>query len=147
MGEEDEPSGPSGAADALDAPEGEVQVVVRRRRRGAQDRQGRRMDAEGVTGEDGAFITTAIDGDGVRREFRSAKAVLATGYYDVPNLLNVPGEDLPKVIHYYKEPHPYYNHEVTLAQAGYKNLAYDGVVEIPGNGLGLFAMQIGRAHV
>ena len=72
---------------------------------------------EGVTGEDGAFITTAIDGDGVRREFRSAKAVLATGYYDVPNLLNVPGEDLPKVIHYYKEPHPYYNHDVLVVGA------------------------------
>ena len=38
--------------------------------------------------------------------------MLATGYYDVPNMLNVPGEDLPKVIHYYKEPHPYYNHDV-----------------------------------
>ena len=42
------------------------------------------------------------------------KIVLATGYYDVPNLLNVPGEDLDKVLHYYKEPHPYYNHDVAV---------------------------------
>ena len=87
---------------------------------------------EGVTGEDGAFITTAIDGDGVRREFRSAKAVLATGYYDVPNLLNVPGEDLPKVIHYYKEPHPYYNHDVLVV--GAKNSAAIAALELWWNG-------------
>ena len=40
------------------------------------------------------------------------------GYYDVPNRLNVPGEDLPKVIHYYKEAHPYYNHDVVVVGAG-----------------------------
>ena len=84
------------------------------------------------SGEDGAFITTAIDGDGVRREFRSAKAVLATGYYDVPNLLNVPGEDLPKVIHYYKEPHPYYNHDVLVV--GAKNSAAIAALELWWNG-------------
>ena len=54
--------------------------------------------------------------------------MLATGYYDVPNLLNVPGEDLPKVIHYYKEPHPYYNHDVAVI--GAKNSAAIAALEL-----------------
>jgi thioredoxin reductase (NADPH) len=40
--------------------------------------------------------------------------VLAMGYYDVPNMLGVPGEELDKVLHYYKEPHPYYGHDVAV---------------------------------
>jgi thioredoxin reductase (NADPH) len=47
--------------------------------------------------------------------------VLATGYYDVANRLGVPGEDLPKVLHYYKEPHPYYAQDVIIV--GAKNSA------------------------
>ena len=54
--------------------------------------------------------------------------VLATGYYDVPNWLNVPGEDLDKVLHYYKEPHPYYNHDVAVI--GAKNSAAIAALEL-----------------
>jgi thioredoxin reductase (NADPH) len=54
--------------------------------------------------------------------------VIATGYYDVPNMLNVPGEDLDKVIHYYKEPHPYYNHDVLVV--GAKNSAAIAALEL-----------------
>ena len=61
-------------------------------------------------------------------EYRAKKIVLATGYYDVPELLDVPGEDLPKVIHYYKEPHPYYNHDV--AMIGAKNSAAIAALEL-----------------
>src|SRR6202008_4436429 len=43
------------------------------------------------------------------------------GYYDIPNYLNVPGENLEKVIHYYREPHPYYGHDVLVV--GAKNSA------------------------
>src|SRR5205823_761855 len=56
------------------------------------------------------------------------KIVLATGYYDVPNMLSVPGEDLDKVIHYYKEPHPYYNHDVAVI--GAKNSAAIAALEL-----------------
>ena len=59
---------------------------------------------------------------------RARKVVLATGYYDVPNLLNVPGEDLGKVLHYYKEPHPYYNHDVAVI--GAKNSAAIAALEL-----------------
>ena len=40
------------------------------------------------------------------------KLPLATGFYDIPYLINVKGEDLPKVTHYFKEPHPYIGQKV-----------------------------------
>jgi len=83
---------------------------------------------ERISGEDGAFVTHATDSYGCPVQYRSKKAILATGYYDVPNLLNVPGEDLPKVIHYYKEPHPYYNHNVLVV--GAKNSACIAALEL-----------------
>jgi thioredoxin reductase (NADPH) len=83
---------------------------------------------EKVSGEDGAFIAHTTDRDGCPHQYRSRKAILATGYYDVPNLLNVPGEELPKVIHYYKEPHPYYNQDVLVI--GAKNSACLAALEL-----------------
>jgi thioredoxin reductase (NADPH) len=63
-----------------------------------------------------------------RPNIDARKIVLATGYYDVPNMLNVPGEELDKVIHYYKEPHPYYNHDVLVV--GAKNSAAIAALEL-----------------
>lgn len=83
---------------------------------------------EQVTGEDGAFITHAEDLHGCPHQYTSKKAILATGYYDVPNLLNVPGESLPKVIHYYKEAHPYYDNDVLVV--GAKNSACIAALEL-----------------
>jgi thioredoxin reductase (NADPH) len=83
---------------------------------------------ERVAGEDGAFVTHTVDAHGCPHQYASKKAILATGYYDVPNLLNVPGEDLPKVIHYYKEAHPYYNHDVLVV--GAKNSACIAALEL-----------------
>jgi thioredoxin reductase (NADPH) len=83
---------------------------------------------ERIAGEDGAFLTHATDANGCPNQFASKKAVLAMGYYDVPNLLNVPGENLPKVIHYYKEPHPYYDQDVLVI--GAKNSAVIVALEL-----------------
>jgi thioredoxin reductase (NADPH) len=63
-----------------------------------------------------------------KTEYRTRKIVIATGYYDIPNMLNVPGEDLDKVIHYYKEPHPYYDHDVLVV--GAKNSAAIAALEL-----------------
>ena len=46
-----------------------------------------------------------------RRNIAPSKLVIATGYYDLPNRMDVPGEDLPHVSHYYTEPHPYWRAE------------------------------------
>ncbi len=81
-----------------------------------------------LDGSDGAFVARTVDRDGVGHEYPARKVILATGYYDRPNLLNVPGEDLAKVIHYYKEPHPYYDHDVLVV--GAKNSAAIAALEL-----------------
>lgn len=81
-----------------------------------------------VAGGDGAFQVHTTDRYGCHHAYIGRKMILATGYYDIPNLLNVPGEDLPKVIHYYKEPHPYYNQDVAVI--GAKNSAAIAALEL-----------------
>jgi thioredoxin reductase (NADPH) len=76
-----------------------------------------------ISGDDGDFEVRTS-----KAEYRARKIVLATGYYDLPNMLNVPGEDLDKVVHYYKEPHPYYNHDVIVV--GAKNSAAIAALEL-----------------
>ncbi len=78
---------------------------------------------DSLTGEDNSFIVNTS-----LRSYSAKKVIIASGYYDVPNLLNVPGEDLPKVVHYYKEPHPYYNHDVIVV--GAKNSAAIAALEL-----------------
>lgn len=56
------------------------------------------------------------------------KIILATGYYDQPNQLMVPGEELPKVSHYFKEAHPYFGQKVVVI--GGKNSAVDATLEL-----------------
>lgn len=81
-----------------------------------------------IGGEDRAFQVFTTDRLGCQHVYQARKIVLATGYYDVPNRLNVPGEDLPKLLHYYKEPHPYYNHDVAVI--GAKNSAAIAALEL-----------------
>ena len=83
---------------------------------------------EGISGSDGAFVTRSRDRAGNLHEYASRKVVLATGYYDRPNLLNIPGEELDKVLHYYREPHPYYNQDVAVV--GGKNSAALAALEL-----------------
>jgi thioredoxin reductase (NADPH) len=87
---------------------------------------------ERITGQDGAFLAETQDRNGCPHRYEAKKVILATGYYDRPNLLNVPGEDLGKVIHYYKEPHPYYDHDVMVV--GAKNSAAIAALELFWNG-------------
>jgi len=89
-------------------------------------RQYQRVDH--IDGGDGAFVTHSIDANGCWHAYASKKVILSTGYYDVPNKLGVPGEELAKVIHYYKEPHPYYNHDVLVV--GAKNSAAIAALEM-----------------
>ena len=68
----------------------------------------------GVDGADGDFHVRTRDAEGVARQYPAKKLVVATGYYDLPNRLGVPGEDLPHVSHYYTEPHPYWRENVVV---------------------------------
>jgi thioredoxin reductase (NADPH) len=65
-------------------------------------------------GTDGAFVLHTVDRLGCSNQYEVRKIVLATGYYDKPNRLGAPGEDLDKVIYYYKEAHPYYDMDVAV---------------------------------
>lgn len=77
----------------------------------------------GCQGSDGAFRVETERGI-----YGARKVILATGYYDRPNYLNVPGEDLPKVFHYYKDPHPFFDHDVLVV--GAKNSAAIAALEL-----------------
>ena len=74
-----------------------------------------------VHGEDGSFVVDTESRAGKQCRYRARKVILATGFYDIPVLMDVPGEDLPKVRHYYHEPHPFYDCE--LAVIGGQNSA------------------------
>ncbi len=84
-----------------------------------------------VTRETDAETLFAIEtrtSRGVRRARHGRTVVFATGYYDRPVLLNVPGEDLPHVHHYYSEPHPCYRQRVVIV--GGANSAAEAALEL-----------------
>lgn len=76
----------------------------------------------GLEGEDGNFMVHTSKGS-----YPSEKVVLSTGFYGLPNLMGIPGEELPKVSHYYKEPHPFAWQKVLVVGAG--NSAVDVALE------------------
>jgi bacillithiol disulfide reductase len=73
---------------------------------------------------DGAFVLKTSRG----REYRSRAVVVATGYYGAPNSLNVPGEGLAHVSHYYRDPLPYYRQRVLIV--GGKNSAVEAALDL-----------------
>jgi len=83
---------------------------------------------EQVLGHDLDFQVHTRDSFNRASIFRARKLIVATGYYDLPNLMNIPGEDLPKVRHYYDDPHPYYNLDVLVI--GGKNSAAIAALEL-----------------
>jgi len=62
-----------------------------------------------------------------KQSYTTSHVVIATGFYDLPNTLNIPGEELPKVSHYYKDPHFYAKQK--LAIVGASNSAIDAALE------------------
>ena len=83
---------------------------------------------ERVTGADGDFAVHTSDRFARPLTHRARKLVLATGYYDLPNLLGIPGEELSKVQHYYDDPHPFFGLDVVVI--GGKNSAAIAALEL-----------------
>lgn len=87
---------------------------------------------ETVTGtkpmEDGGFRVTTSDRFGDAHTYETRNLIIATGYFDNPNRLNIPGEDLPKVSSFYKEAHPYAGLKVAIV--GGNNSAVDASMEL-----------------
>jgi len=81
-----------------------------------------------VTGHDGSFAVQTRDSHGNPHQYTARKIVVATGYYDLPNYLGIPGEESGKVLHYYREPHPYFDMDVLII--GAKNSAAIAALEL-----------------
>jgi len=83
---------------------------------------------ERVSGADGAFTVHTADRFGRHGALHARKLAIATGYYDLPNYLNIPGESLSKVHHYYFDPHPFSGMDVVVI--GGKNSAAIAALEL-----------------
>jgi thioredoxin reductase (NADPH) len=82
-----------------------------------------------ISRSEGHFdVRTQIETSGEQRTYRSRKLIIATGYYDHANQLGIPGEELPKVSHYYTEAHPFHDRDVAIIGAG--NSAADAALEL-----------------
>jgi thioredoxin reductase (NADPH) len=82
---------------------------------------------ERIDGNEGDFVVHARNDFG-DQQYHGKKIVIATGYYDLPNPLGIPGEDLPNVSHYFTDPHPYWNQQVVVI--GGKNSAAEAALEL-----------------
>lgn len=80
-----------------------------------------------VAKEGGVFVASTPKGP-----FSACAAVVATGFFDTPNLLGVPGEDLPKVSHYYREPYAHAGTDVLVV--GGKNSAVEAALDLHRHG-------------
>ena len=85
-----------------------------------------------LDGHGGDFTVTTNTEKGIEQRYKAKKVVVATGYYDLPNKLDVTGEDLPHVSHYYTEPHEFWNQDVVVV--GGKNSAAEAALDLYRNG-------------
>ena len=79
-------------------------------------------EVDNINKQDGCYKLTTQKG-----KYSCSNLIIATGFYDRPYFLKVPGEELPKVKHYYSEPHPYF--EMDLVVVGAANSAVDVALE------------------
>jgi thioredoxin reductase (NADPH) len=86
------------------------------------------LRVERVTGADGDFVVHIVDRFARHSELKARKLAIATGYYDLPNMMGIPGENLSKVHHYYDDPHPYFGLDVVVV--GGKNSAAIAALEL-----------------
>lgn len=86
------------------------------------------------------FFTVKTD----KRTYRARYVVIATGYYDSPNMMGIPGEELDKVFHYFKEAHPYFDTDVAVI--GGKNSAIDAALELQKAGARVTVLYRGKEY-
>jgi len=90
------------------------------------------QEVVGISGSEGDFRVETRTAAGQEHSYRASAVVIATGGFHEPSYLGVPGEDLPKVHHYYHEPYPYYGQDVLVVGAG--NSAVESALEMYRNG-------------
>jgi thioredoxin reductase (NADPH) len=95
-----------------------------------------------VDGQDGNFTVVTATEKRAERQYVGKKIAVATGYYDLPNLLGVPGEDLPHVSHYYSESHEFWNQDVVVI--GGKNSSAEAALDLYRNGARVTLVHRGK---
>ena len=85
-------------------------------------------EVTGIGGEEGDFVVHTRQADGREERYGARAVVVATGGFHEPNYLEVPGEDLEKVRHYYREPYPYFDQDVLVVGGG--NSAVEAALEL-----------------
>ncbi len=95
-----------------------------------------------VGGHLGSFEVVAESPDGEERRYQAARIIIATGYYDLPNIMQVPGEDLPHVSHYYTDPFEFWRQDVVVV--GGKNSAAIAALELYRNGANVTLVHRGE---
>ncbi len=85
-----------------------------------------------VDGHDGNFTVTTHTQKGSEARYTGKKISVATGYYDLPNIMSIPGENLPHVSHYYTEPYEFWDQDVVVI--GGKNSAAEAALDLYRNG-------------
>lgn len=101
------------------------------------------QNVDSVSGSDGAFEVHTTDRFGRKLTHRAKKLIVSTGYYDLPNHLSIPGEELPKVAHYYGEPHPFFGQDVLVI--GGKNSAAIAALDLWRHGARVTLVHRGEA--
>ncbi|WP_316569770.1 YpdA family putative bacillithiol disulfide reductase [Neobacillus sp. YIM B06451] len=76
--------------------------------------------------------------------YETPYVIIATGYYDNPNMIGIPGENLPKVFHYFKEGHPYFDMDVCVI--GGKNSSVDAAIELNKAGARVTVLYRGSSY-
>jgi len=86
------------------------------------------MTVNGVEKTENGFILNAVNQYDVPYQYEAKYVIVATGYFDHPNMLGIPGEELPKVSHFFREAHPYTGLEVAII--GGSNSSIDAALEL-----------------
>jgi thioredoxin reductase (NADPH) len=90
------------------------------------------------------FLLSTKKQNGEECSYKATYIIVATGYYDQPNYLQIPGEALPKVNHYFKEAHPYFKKNVVVI--GGKNSAVDATLELVKAGANVTVLYRGSEY-
>lgn len=93
--------------------------------------------------QDGHFTVQTTSKQKGKKLYEASYVIVATGYYEHPNLMHIPGEDLDKVIHYFKEAHPYFDQDVVVI--GGKNSAVDAALELEQAGAHVTVLYRGQS--
>ncbi len=100
------------------------------------------QDVEEIAGELGDFRLITEDRSGDRTTIRARRVVIATGGFHEPNFLDVPGEELPHVSHYYMEAHPFWQQDVVVVGGG--NSAVETALELYRGGARVSLVHFGE---